>query len=132
MRFKETYLSQELNRVQDERTQVITIHKALIDLDSTGHSTREGTASILQGLAEFYPGLILNESFVTTERLYLWVQPLFRYGCVTCHNEGYFVNKLSGCEACVRKMESHDASEKFERIKQLLAEPLPGEENETV
>ena len=132
MRFKETYLSQELDRAQDERTQVITIHKGLIDLDSTGHPTREGTASILQGLAEFYLGLILNESFVTTERLYLGVQPLFRYGCVTCHNEGHFVNKLSCCEACLRKMESHDASEKLERIKQLLAEPLPGEANETV
>ena len=132
MRFKETYLSQELDRAQDERTQVITIHKGLIYLDSTGHPTREGTASILQGLAEFFPELILNESFVTTERLYLGVQPLFRYGCVTCHKEGHFVNKLSCCEACLRKMESHDASEKLERIKQLLAEPLPGEINETV
>ena len=132
MKFKETYLSQELDRAQDERTQVITIHKGLIELDSTGHPTREGTASILQELAEFYPGLILNESFVTTERLYLGVQPLFRYGCVTCHNEGYFGNKLSCCEACLRKMESHDASEKLERVQQLLEEPLPGEANETV
>ena len=55
--FKETYLGQELEKAQDDNTTVITIFTDFIDMDGTDHSTREGTASILQTLEEYPQGI---------------------------------------------------------------------------
>ena len=104
-RFKETYLGQELENAQDGNTTVITIFTNFIDMDGTDHPTREGTASILETLEEFHPGLILDKKFLTTDRLYLGVQPLFQYGCTACHEAGYFRNDYACCEQCLRETE---------------------------
>ena len=93
-RFKETYLGQVLEKAQDDNTTVITIFTDFIDMDGTDHPTREGTASILQTLEEYHPGLILDDNFLTTDRLYLGVQPLFQYGCTTCHEAGLLHGRL--------------------------------------
>ena len=127
-RFKETYLGQELDKAQDENTTVITIFKHLIDMDGTDHPTREGTASILQTLEEYHPGLILDDTFSTTDRLYLGVQPLFQYGCTTCHEAGNFMNDYGCCDQCLRKLIEHDASDKLKFIEDISADPLPGED----
>ena len=127
-RFKETYLGQELDNAQDDNTTVITIFKDFIDRDGTDHPTREGTASILQTLEEYHPGLILDDKFLTTDRLYLGVQPLFQYGCTTCHEAGHFMNDYACCDQCLRKLIQHDASDKLKYIEEILADPLPGED----
>ena len=123
-RFKETYLEQELEKAQDDNTTVITIFTDFIDMDGTNHPTREGTASILQTLEEYHPGLILDDNFLTTDRLYLGVQPQFQYGCTTCHEAGYFMNDYACCEQLIK----HDASDKVKFIEEILADPLPGED----
>ena len=97
-------------------------------MDGTDHPTREGTASILQTLEEFHPGLILDEKFLTTDRLYLGVQPLFQYGCTTCHEARYFRNDNACCEQCLRKIREHDASKEPKLIEEILSDPLPGED----
>ena len=72
--------------------------------------------------------MILHDNFLTTDRLYLGVQPLFQYGCTTCHEAGYFMNDCACCEQCLRKIIKHDASEKLKFIEEILADPLPGED----
>ena len=66
LRFRE---AQELERAQDDKTRVITIPRPFIDLDSSGNPTREGTAGVLRELGKIYPGFVLNQEFLTTDRL---------------------------------------------------------------
>ena len=106
----------------------LTIFTDFIDMDGTDHPTREGTSSILQTLEEYHPGLILDDKFLTTDRLYLGEQPLFQYGCTTCHEAGYFRNDYACCEQCLRKIIEHDASKKLKLIEEILSDPHSGED----
>ena len=79
------------------------------DIDDTGHPTIEGTKDIITQINEaikLQEELIWNIDFVTNERKYRGVQPIFRYGCNHCSGYGQAIQRLrygngNLCDDCV-------------------------------
>ena len=66
------------------------------DIDETGHPTIEGTTDIIKQMNEaikLQEELIWNMDFITSERKYRGVQPIFRYGCNHCSGYGQSIQQ---------------------------------------
>ena len=79
------YLERGLDTLHAGQITVVHMRQNPEEINKTGHRTKHATKEILNVLsAEYGDGIILNEDFMTTERMYAGVQSIYRYGCRTC------------------------------------------------
>ena len=85
------YLERGLDKLHAEQVTVVHMPQKLEEVDKTGHPTEHATKEILQLLsAEQGEDIILNEEFMTTDRMDAGVQSIYKYGCRTCPALGQF------------------------------------------
>ena len=91
------------------------MRQKLEEVDKTGHSTERATKEILQLIsAEYGEDIILNEDFMTTDRMYAGVQSIYKYGCQTCTALGQFPRPLEACPTCLDAKATYDGGKKSE------------------
>ena len=91
------------------------MRQKLEEVDKTGHPTERATKEILQLIsAEYGEDIILNEDFMTTDRMYAGVQSIYKYGCQTCPALGQFPRPLEACPTCLDAKATYDGGKKSE------------------
>ena len=73
---------QELSRNDDFPFNYISHRELRVQMDDI-HPTAEGTKSILHAIHDDVP-IIVNETYITADRLYQGVEGVFKYGCLRC------------------------------------------------
>ena len=85
------------------------------NVDDTGHPTVEGTKAILDTINDFITleeKLIWNGDYVTSDKRYRGVQPIFKYGCNHCCQFGQAIQRAKFkngnlCDECMEKLKSN-------------------------
>ena len=80
---------------------VVSVPRETVEHDDTDHPTDAGTRVLLKIIDQFYDKkLIINEKYITAQRLYQGLDAVFRFGCRCCSTDGHFTP--SGfCGECV-------------------------------
>ena len=118
------YLVRGLDKLHGEQVTVVHMPQKLEEVDKTGHPTERATKEIIQLLsAEHGDNIILNEEFVTTDRMYAGVQSIYKYGCRTCPALGQFPRPLEACPTCLQAKATYGGGEKWEVFLNSLPPP---------
>ena len=74
------YLERGLDKLHVGQVSVVHMRQKLEEVDKTGHPTERATKDILDMIsAEYGEDIILNEDFMTTDRMYAGVQSIYKY-----------------------------------------------------
>ena len=107
------YLERGLDTLHAGQVTVVHMRQNPEKVGKTGHPTEHATKEILQVLsAEYGEDIILNEDFMTTERMYAGEQSIYKYGCRTCPALGQFPRPLEACPTCLEAKATYDGGKK--------------------
>ena len=121
---REQYLERSLEAMATDQISCHPILTTSVDMDRTRHPTLLGTKSLVDQLNLLHDSdLIVNEAFVTTERMYGGVQGVYTYGCKTCETMGRFPRPLGICPSCVGALDEYDGQGRWETFKASLPPP---------
>ena len=98
------YLEQGLEILHADRATVVNMRQNADEIEKAGHPTDHAIKEIMQMLsAEYGDDIVLNEDFITTDRMYAGVQSIYKYWCRTCTALGQFPRPLEVCPLASRQ-----------------------------
>ena len=113
------YLERRLDKLHAEQVTVVHMPQKLEEVE-------RATKEILQLLsAEHGEDIILNEEFMTTDRMYAGFQSIYKYGCWTCPALGQFPCPLEACPTCLEAKATYGGGKKWEVFLNSLPPPRP-------